>query len=136
MSMQLPSEEEGGEMSEINVTPLVDVMLVLLVVFIVTAPLLTQVVKVKLPKTEQTEPTPDKHVAILAVTASGEAMLDDKAIALPSLEGELKALQQRDPDISVQLQADKAAVFESVAKVMASAQRSGVSKLSFVTVEQ
>lgn len=136
MSMQLPSEEEGGEMSEINVTPLVDVMLVLLVVFIVTAPLLTQVVKVKLPKTEQTEPTPDKHVAILAVTASGEAMLDDKPIPLPSLEGELKALQERDPDISVQLQADRASVFESVAKVMASAQRSGVSKLSFVTVEQ
>jgi len=136
MAMQLPSEDEGGEMSDINVTPLVDVMLVLLVVFIVTAPLLTQVVKVKLPKTEQTEPTPDKHVAILAVTASGEAMLDDKPIPLPSLETELKALQQRDPDISIQLQADKAAVFESVAKVMASAQRSGVGKLSFVTVEQ
>jgi len=136
MAMQLPSEDEGGEMSDINVTPLVDVMLVLLVVFIVTAPLLTQVVKVKLPKTEQTEPTPDKHVAILAVTASGEAMLDDKPIPLLSLETELKALQQRDPDISIQLQADKAAVFESVAKVMASAQRSGIGKLSFVTVEQ
>lgn len=136
MAMQFPSEDEGGEMSDINVTPLVDVMLVLLVVFIVTAPLLTQVVKVKLPKTEQTEPTPDKHVAILAVTASGEAMLDDKAVPLPNLEAELKALQERDPDISVQLQADKAAVFESVAKVMTSAQRSGVSKLSFVTVEQ
>jgi biopolymer transport protein ExbD len=136
MAMQFPSEDEGGEMSDINVTPLVDVMLVLLVVFIVTAPLLTQVVKVKLPKTEQTEPTPDKHVAILAVTASGEALLDDKAVPLISLETELKTLQERDPDISVQLQADKAAVFESVAKVMASAQRSGVSKLSFVTVEQ
>ena len=136
MAMQFPSEDEGGEMSEINVTPLVDVMLVLLVVFIVTAPLLTQVIKVKLPKTEQTEPTPDKHVAILAVTASGEALLDDKAVSLTSLEAELKTLQEHDPDISVQLQADKAVVFESVAKVMASAQRSGVSKLSFVTVEQ
>ena len=102
MAMQFNNEEEGGEMSEINVTPLVDVMLVLLVVFIVTAPLLTQVVKVKLPKTEQTEPTPDKHVAILAVTATGEAMLDDKAIPLVNLETELKALQERDPDISVQ----------------------------------
>lgn len=136
MAMQFPSEDDGGEMSEINVTPLVDVMLVLLVVFIVTAPLLTQVVKVKLPKTEQTEPTPDKQVVILAVTASGEALLDDKAVPLTSLEAELKTLQERDPDIRVQLQADKAAVFESVAKVMASAQRSGVSKLSFVTVEQ
>jgi biopolymer transport protein TolR len=136
MSMHLPNEDEGGEMSEINVTPLVDVMLVLLIVFIVTAPLLTQVVKVKLPKTEQTEPTPDKHIAILAVTASGEAMLDNKAVPLPTLETELKTLQERDPDISIQLQADRAAVFESVAKVMASAQRSGIGKLSFVTVEQ
>jgi len=136
MSLQLPDENEGGELSEINVTPLVDVMLVLLIVFIVTAPLLTQVVKVKLPKTEQTEPMPDKHVAILAVTAAGEALLDDKTIPLANLETELKALQTRNPDISVQLQADKAAVFESVAKVMASAQRSGIGKLSFVTVEQ
>ena len=136
MSMQRPNDDEGGELSEINVTPLVDVMLVLLIVFIVTAPLLTQVLKVKLPKTEQTEPTPDKHVAVLAVTAGGEAMLDDKPVPLPKLEGELKALQERDPDISVQLQADRAAVFDSVAKVMASAQHSGIGKLSFVTVEQ
>ncbi|WP_150048071.1 MULTISPECIES: ExbD/TolR family protein [Methylomonas] len=136
MSMQLNDDEEGGELSEINVTPLVDVMLVLLIVFIVTAPLLTQVVKVKLPKTEQTEPTPDKHVAILAVTASGEAELDGKAVPLEALEGELKTLQQIDPDISIQLQADRGAIFDSVAKVMASAQRSGIGKLSFVTVEQ
>jgi biopolymer transport protein ExbD len=136
MSIHLSSDDEGSEMSEINVTPLVDVMLVLLIVFIVTAPLLTQVVKVKLPKTEQTEPTPDDHVAILAVTATGEAMLDDKIVPLENLESELKTLQEHDPEISVQLQADKAAIFESVAKVMASAQRSGIKKLSFVTVEQ
>lgn len=136
MSMQLNDDEDGGELSEINVTPLVDVMLVLLIVFIVTAPLLTQVVKVKLPKTEQTEPTPDKHVAILAVTASGVAELDGKAVPLEALEGELKTLQQIDPDISIQLQADRGAIFDSVAKVMASAQRSGIGKLSFVTVEQ
>lgn len=136
MSIHLSSNDEGSEMSEINVTPLVDVMLVLLIVFIVTAPLLTQVVKVKLPKTEQTEPTPDTHVAILAVTATGEAMLDDKVLPLENLEFELKRLQEQDAEISVQLQADKAAIFESVAKVMASAQRSGIGKLSFVTVEQ
>ena len=86
MSMQLSGDDENGEVSEINVTPLVDVMLVLLVVFIVTTPLLTQVVKVKLPKTEQTEPAPDQHIAILAVTANGEAQLDDKVIPLPALE--------------------------------------------------
>lgn len=136
MSMHLPNEDEGGELSEINVTPLVDVMLVLLIVFIVTAPLLTQAVTVKLPKTEQTQPAPDQHVSILSVTASGESRLDDKTVALEMLESELKALMIKDPEVSVQLQADRAAVFESVAKVMASAQRSGIAKLSFVTLAQ
>lgn len=136
MSMHTSSNDEDGELSEINVTPLVDVMLVLLVVFIVTAPLLTQVVRVKLPKTEQTEPAPDQHVAILSVAADGQALLDDKPVALDVLEAELKALQAKDPEISLQLQADRTAVFESVAKVMASAQRSGIGKLSFVTVQQ
>jgi len=135
MAIQLPNDD-GGEMSEINVTPLVDVMLVLLVVFIVTAPLLTQVVRVKLPKTEQTEPAPDKHIAILSVNADGQPLLDDRPIPLESLEMELKALQESDPEISIQLQADRAAVFDAVAKVMASAQRSGIGKLSFVTLQQ
>jgi biopolymer transport protein TolR len=136
MAIQLPNDDDGGEMSEINVTPLVDVMLVLLVVFIVTAPLLTQVVRVKLPKTEQTEPAPDQHIAILSVNAEGQPMLDDRPVPLESLEAELKALQERDPEIGIQLQADRAAVFDAVAKVMASAQRSGIGKLSFVTVHQ
>lgn len=136
MAMQLPNEDDGGELSEINVTPLVDVMLVLLIVFIVTAPLMTQAVTVKLPKTEQTEPAPDQHVAILSVTASGEARLDDRFVALDVLENELKELQARDPEISVQLQADGAAVFDAVAKVLALAQRSGIAKLTFVTLAQ
>ncbi|MDO9105543.1 MAG: biopolymer transporter ExbD [Methylovulum sp.] len=135
MSLHTPNDDDG-EMSEINVTPLVDVMLVLLVVFIVTAPLLTQVVRVKLPKTEQTEPAPDQHIAILAITAEGRPVLDERPIALEALEAELKSLQEKDPEISLQLQADRTAVFDAVAKVMASAQRSGIGKLSFVTEQQ
>ncbi len=123
-------------LSDINVTPLVDVMLVLLVVFIVTAPLLTQVVRVKLPKTEQTEPAPDQHVTILSVNADGQPTLDERPVPLESLEPELKTLQERDPEISIQLQADRAAVFDAVAKVMACAQRSGIAKLSFVTLQR
>lgn len=129
-------DDNDGEMSEINVTPLVDVMLVLLVVFIVTAPLLTQVVRVKLPKTEQTEPAPDQHITILSVSAAGQSLIDDRPVPLEKLETELKALQEKDPDINLQLQADKSAMFDAVAKVMASAQRSGIGKLSFVTTQQ
>lgn len=129
-------DDNDGEMSEINVTPLVDVMLVLLVVFIVTAPLLTQVVRVKLPKTEQIEPAPDQHITILSVSATGQSLIDDRPVPLDKLETELKALQEKDPDINLQLQADKAAMFDAVAKVMASAQRSGIGKLSFVTMQE
>jgi biopolymer transport protein TolR len=135
MAMQTQNNDDG-EMSEINVTPLVDVMLVLLVVFIVTAPLLTQVVRVKLPKTEQTEPAPDQHITILSIPANGQPMIDDKPVPLDKLELELKAMQEKNPDISLQLQADKTAVFDAVAKVMACAQRSGIGKLSFVTVQE
>jgi biopolymer transport protein TolR len=135
MAMQTQSNDDG-EMSEINVTPLVDVMLVLLVVFMVTAPLLTQVVRVKLPKTEQTEPALDQHLTVLSVTNTGQALLDERPVPIENLETELKALQAKDPDISLQLQADRAAVFESVAKVLACAQRSGIGKLSFVTVQE
>ncbi|ESS72128.1 biopolymer transport protein ExbD [Methyloglobulus morosus KoM1] len=135
MAMQTQNDDDG-EMSEINVTPLVDVMLVLLVVFMVTAPLLTQVVRVKLPKTEQTEPAPDQHITVLSVTPDGQPMLDDRRVPLGNLEAELKALQEKDPDINLQLQADKSALFDAVAKVMACAQRSGIGKLSFVTVQE
>lgn len=135
MAFQTQNEEDS-EISEINVTPLVDVMLVLLVVFIVTAPLLTQIVRVKLPKTEQTEPAPDQHITILSIAANGQPMIDDKPVPLEKLELELKTLQEKDPDIGLQLQADKTAMFDSVAKVMASVQRSGIGKLSFVTVQQ
>lgn len=136
MTIHTPSEDNGGEVSEINVTPLVDVMLVLLVIFIITAPLLTQVVRVKLPKTEQTEPTPNKHVTILSINAAGKPLIDDRLVSLENLEAELKALQRRNPDISIQLQADRKAVFGAVAKVMVCAQRSGIRKLSFMTLQQ
>jgi biopolymer transport protein TolR len=134
--MAFQTQDNDDEMSEINVTPLVDVMLVLLVVFIVTAPLLTQVVRVKLPKTEQTEPAPDQHITILSIAADGRPMVDDKPVPLDQLEAELKSLQEKDPEINLQLQADKTAMFDAVAKVMACAQRSGIGKLSFVTVQE
>lgn len=136
MALKLPNDDEAGEMSEINVTPLVDVMLVLLVIFIVTAPLLTQAVRVKLPETEQTEPAPDQHITILSVDPHGHPSIDDRPVPLELLEEDLKALVEQDPDVNLQLQADRAALFESVARVMAIAQRAGIGKLSFVTLQQ
>src|SRR5690606_12859437 len=106
MGFKTDSSSDRDAMSEINVTPLVDVMLVLLVVFIVTAPLLTQAVKVDLPKTEKTDPAPDKHIATIAINAQGQIILNDQPQPLEALEQRLRDLLQADPELIVQFQAD------------------------------
>jgi Biopolymer transport protein len=134
--MAFPNLTEQQAMSEINVTPLVDVMLVLLVVFIVTAPLLTQSVRVNLPKTAPTSPTLQKHIVSLSIDAQGLVFLDKRLLPIEALELELKALLQHDSEVSVRLHADERVPYGRVAKVMAAAQRAGINKLAFVTVEE
>ncbi|WP_413437181.1 ExbD/TolR family protein [Sulfuriferula sp. GW1] len=121
-------------MSEINVTPLVDVMLVLLVVFIVTAPLLMQAVKVQLPKTAQVASLKQTRTLQLGIDAQGDIFLDRKKISLDRLEGALKRLRTENADTAVQLQADGRVPYSQVAQAMAVVQRAGISKLLFVTV--
>jgi len=121
-------------MSEINVTPLVDVMLVLLVVFIVTAPLLApQSLKINLPKTTAVSQGTKKLAVRMTINAQGQIELDNQALTDAQLT---EALKQRAADAQFQLQieADKTVPYGRVAELMAIAQRSGVSKLSFVTV--
>ena len=122
-------------MSEINVTPLVDVMLVLLIVFIVTAPLLTQAVKVDLPKTEKTDPSPDQHTSTIAIDALGKVTLNDQTQQMEALEQSLRSLLQADPELIVQFQADKAVPYGTVAEAMAIAHKAGILKLAFITRE-
>jgi biopolymer transport protein ExbD len=122
-------------MSEINVTPLVDVMLVLLIVFIVTAPLLTQAVKVDLPKTEKTDPSPDQHTSTVAIDALGKVTLNDQPKPMETLEQSLRSLLQADPELIVQFQADKAVPYGTVAEAMAIAHKAGILKLAFITRE-
>jgi biopolymer transport protein ExbD len=122
-------------MSEINVTPLVDVMLVLLIVFIVTAPLLTQAVKVDLPKTEKTDPSPEKHTSTIAIDTLGKLTLNDQPQQMEALEQSLRSLLQADPELIVQFQADKAVPYGTVAEAMAIAHKAGILKLAFITRE-
>lgn len=134
--MAFKTESSDREaMSEINVTPLVDVMLVLLVVFIVTAPLLTQALKVELPKTEKTDPAPDKHLATLVIDAQGRISLDEQPQAVEALEGQLRTRLQADPELLVQIQADTAVPYGRVAEAMAIAHKAGIVKLAFLTRE-
>jgi biopolymer transport protein ExbD len=124
-------------MSDINVTPLVDVMLVLVIILLVTAPLLTQSVQVKLPKTTQTVADTQKQPLQLGIDAQGMVTLNKVAQTdLAMLETNLKAELTKDAEIGVHLYADQAVVYAKVAEVMASVQHAGISKIAFVTVEQ
>jgi biopolymer transport protein ExbD len=133
--MAVNIKDDGGDdvMSEINVTPLVDVMLVLLVVFIVTAPLLTQAVHVNLPKTAETAPPEEKEAIYVSVNADGKVFLDKTEIPIEQFEKELLTRKAADPEIALNLNADDGVKYGTVAKVMASIERSGITKLAVLT---
>jgi biopolymer transport protein ExbD len=125
--------ESDDVVSEINVTPLVDVMLVLLVVFIVTAPLLSNAVTVNLPKTAINSPPAQKKNLSVSIDAQSRIFIDKSQVELPKLEGELKALQASSNELSVHLNADQAVNYGLVAKVISSVDRAGVKRLSVLT---
>lgn len=128
--------DNDGVLSEINITPLVDVMLVLLVAFIVTAPLLNNAVKVNLPKTETTAPPQQKKATNVSIDAAGTIYVDKQQLPLDKLEAELRARQQNDPDLALHLQADEDVAYRNVAKTMAVIERAGITKLSVLTATQ
>ncbi len=134
--MAFNTREDGGDdvMGEINVTPLVDVMLVLLVVFIVTAPLLTNAIHVNLPETAETAPPEEKEAVYVSVDAQGKIFIDKTEIPLASFENELKTRKAADPEIALNLNADDAVQYGIVAKVMSSIERAGIAKLSVLTI--
>jgi biopolymer transport protein ExbD len=124
---------EDGLMAELNVTPLVDVMLVLLVIFIVTAPLIVpQSMKVNLPKTQAVAQQDQAKNAQLIVEANGKLTLQGRQVNDRELASELKQ-QSGTPQYQLQVNADKAVPYGRVAEVMAIAQANGVTKLSFVS---
>lgn len=127
----------GGDradvLSEINITPLVDVMLVLLVTFIITAPLLNNAVHINLPKTATTAPPTDTKPVTVSIDGNNRVFIDKREVALESLEPELHQLVDHDPELALSLQADEGVPYRSVAKVIANIQRSGVTKLSVLT---
>ncbi|MBJ7311557.1 ExbD/TolR family protein [Rugamonas sp. CCM 8940] len=125
---------QPGPMADINVTPMVDVMLVLLVIFILGAPMFTSAVKLELPRAQaQAQPAAPAASITLAIDAKGQIYWNDEALAPAALDARLLAAARQTPQPELQLRADKDTRYEVVAQVMAAAQGRGLGKLSFVT---
>jgi biopolymer transport protein ExbD len=125
--------KQSGPMAEINVTPMVDVMLVLLVIFIITAPLFTHAIKLDLPSA-QSAPSPEKAETVaISINADGHVFWDKSEITQNELNTKLAEAAQKKPQPELQLRADKSTRYEVIAQVMAAAQSNGMTKMGFVT---
>ncbi|WP_067514535.1 protein TolR [Endozoicomonas ascidiicola] len=127
-------------MSEINMVPFIDIMMVLLVAFMITAPMLTQGVKVELPKTSSDSIAlpEDREILIVSVKANGSYFIDlggksDKAVTLESLTEKVAKVVAAKPDIQVLIQGDTNVAYGSVVQLMAGIQKAGISHVGLVT---
>ncbi|MEO8545344.1 MAG: biopolymer transporter ExbD [Betaproteobacteria bacterium] len=119
-------------MSDINMTPLIDVMLVLLVIFIITAPLLASSIRLDLPQTNAASASNAASPLMLTVDKSGQAFLNDKPVASAELATELARASAMDPDTELQLRADAAVPYGRVVEIMGIAQKAGLGRIGFV----
>jgi biopolymer transport protein ExbD len=119
--------------AEINMTPLVDVMLVLLIIFIITAPLMTHSVPVDLPRAAST-PTPEKPLTLqVSITAADAVFIGSEAVDRSILENRFRDAVAQDANVEMHLKADRNTRYEAVAETMSAARRAGLTKIGFVT---
>lgn len=131
--MAISTSQDDDVVSDINITPLVDVMLVLLIVFIVTAPLLTNSVKVNLPKAAPTQSTDQNKALVISVKPDGTIFLDKNPVKLENFEQEITQRKNTNSKLALNLNADETVPYGTVAKLLASIERVGVEKLSVIT---
>jgi biopolymer transport protein TolR len=132
MGMSGPSRD-GGMMADINVTPFVDVMLVLLIIFMVTAPMMTTGVALELPHAEAPSLAVDEEQLVLSVTADETYYLGKNVFPLAELKVKLAAIAKENPDQQVFVRADGTLAYEKVLQLLAVAQNAGVAKVGLVT---
>ena len=124
----------GQPMAEINTTPLVDVMLVLLVIFIITAPLLTHAIKLDLPKADAQAGSEKPEIVMLSIDGGGRLFWNNAPVAgLDALEQRFGEAAARSPQPELHLYADQDTRYQRIAEVMSRAQRAGIAKIGFVT---
>ncbi len=123
----------SAPMNEINMIPLIDVMLVLLVIFIITAPLLTHAVKIDLPQVSS-QPLPEEpEVISLAIDGDGRMYWNDSPLVAGELSLRLGQIAQQEPQAELHIRADRETRYQLLAEVMADAQNAGVKKMGFVS---
>jgi len=120
-------------MADINMTPLIDVMLVLLVIFIITAPLMSSSLRLDLPKTTGATPTDAPQFVTVAVDAQGQLFWGDEAVNAAQLQAKVQASARRNPATEVQLRADQAVPFGRIAELIGLVQAGGLHRVGFVT---
>jgi biopolymer transport protein TolR len=133
--MGMGSNKGSGRvtMSEINVTPMVDVMLVLLIIFMVTAPLIQQGVKVNLPEAKATPVEAADKKLVLSIDTASRVFIGDAEVAINELEKKLAANAKAQADKEVYLHADRDVPYGVVVEVMAAAQRAGITNVGMIT---
>ena len=137
MAVTLPPSGEAGEdryapLAEINVTPMVDVMLVLLVIFMITAPLLSVGVPLDLPKSRAAQLSEPKKPVIVSINREGEAFIGDERIGTEELEGRLTALAAEDPSRIVYVRSDRTNTYERLMDMLGLVNHAGFSKVSLI----
>jgi biopolymer transport protein TolR len=133
MAVDVSSQRNGMTISQINVTPLVDVMLVLLIIFMVTAPIIQQGVQVNLPQTKAASIAGNEEPLIVTIAKNGKIYLNDNAMSPAELGQKLRAIKKTQGDKQVYLRADQDVRYGIVMKTIAEIKQAGIEKLGMVT---
>jgi len=126
-------QNNNQPMSEINVTPLVDVMLVLLIIFMITAPLMTHKIPIDLPQASTVKNPEEPNIITLALTADGNLYWNDIAITKEEWKARIDQAATLQPQPELQLRADKITQYQALAEIMADAQNAGIKRMGFIT---
>jgi biopolymer transport protein TolR len=138
MALNPVQKSKGGRvsLSEINVTPMVDVMLVLLIIFMVSAPLMQQGVDIKLPRADAGNLNPDENPVQLTLRANQNVEIDGKSVPFPEVGSRLAALVKSRPELQVLVQADESVPYGDVARLMARVKKANIKKVGLVTAPE
>ena len=137
MAMSVGSGGDDGSMCDINTTPLIDVMLVLLIMFIITIPVMTHAMKLDMPRPTDAPPPPVKpEIVDLEIDFDGTILWNGTPVSIDQLEGYFRTEAAKDPQPELHLRPDKRSRYDVVARVLASAQRNRMRKIGFVNVAE